>query len=264
MRRCDRTWSSISANAAPSFRSSPGRRFVEQQQVRFVHQGATQLHHAGHAQARRSTGWSAKVARPTRSISSSARRSSSAVGLPRPSRSARTPGRRFAWAATRRCSRPCSPPRARAAWNVRPIPHRARACTPRRVTSSPRTRTTPRSGPMTTQEHVEQRRLAGAIGPDEPDRLALVDLQRTRRRAQPARRSAWRLAADRTAVTGPLRSRPPAPTPSSRPGRAAVRSSAGPPSCPPASPAALRAPRGTTRATAPSTWSSATSGCRAR
>ena len=60
----------------------------------------------------------------------------------------------------------------RASWNDRPRPRRARPSAARRVTSRPPSSTRAGVGGQEAGDQVEQRRLAGAVGPDDADDLA--------------------------------------------------------------------------------------------
>ena len=63
-------------------------------------------------------------------------------------------------------------PNGRGTWCARPMPRTATAGRGLGVTSTPRNSTAPASGPKRPREHVQQRRLAGAVGPDDADGLA--------------------------------------------------------------------------------------------
>ena len=126
----------------------------------------------------RSIGSSARSARPRSSSTSSHRAISSAVAAARaragPSRAGR--GRRRTRSAMKRWSRTVESGNSSMRWNVRPIPSRARSWTGRPVMSSPSSSTVPRSVRSHAEHAVEERRLAGAVRADQPDPLALVDV----------------------------------------------------------------------------------------
>ena len=71
-----------------------------------------------------------------------------------------------------------SPSNGRGICDVRPMPMWQRTCAERRVTSTPSRVDRARVGPQVTGDQVEQRCLAGAVGPDDPDRVTLGDLER--------------------------------------------------------------------------------------
>ena len=65
----------------------------------------------------------------------------------------------------------------RTTWNVRPTPRRQSALGRSPVTTSPRNRTSPAVGDEEAVQHVEERGLAGAVGPDDAEDLALAHLE---------------------------------------------------------------------------------------
>ena len=77
-----------------------------------------------------------------------------------------------------------------ASWNERIRPSRPRASGPERVTSSPVEDDPAGVGLGEAAEQLERRRLAGAVGPDEPDDLAGAHVEARRRRRRARRRSA--------------------------------------------------------------------------
>ena len=98
--------------------------------------------------------------RPTRSMISSATLAGSME------RSRRC--RRSMSAATRMLLRTSSSVNSSSRWNVRASPARARLYGSSRVTSRPSMRTRPAVGTLQPADHVEQRRLAGAVRTDQP------------------------------------------------------------------------------------------------
>ena len=65
----------------------------------------------------------------------------------------------------------------RSVWNVRATPRCVIVCGARPTRLSPSSRISPLVGPVDAGDEVEQRRLAGAVRPDDADDLVLVDLR---------------------------------------------------------------------------------------
>ena len=98
-----------------------------------------------------------------------------------------------------------------AAWKVRPRPcARTSATATSRETSSPSSSTVPVAR-HEAADRVHQRRLAGAVGADEPDDLVRADAAATRRRRRRRRRTALRCRRPRAPGRRPasVGSRPP-------------------------------------------------------
>ena len=81
----------------------------------------------------------------------------------------------------------------RLCWNVRASPARPRRWALQRVTSRPSSSTVPGCGEVEAREHVDERRLAGAVRADQADHLVAVQFEghALRARVRP-RRSATR------------------------------------------------------------------------
>ena len=71
-----------------------------------------------------------------------------------------------------------SQPKICTRWKVRRRPHRARWTALLLVMSRPPSSTRPSSGLSQARDDVEEGRLAGTVGPDEPEHLAGLELQR--------------------------------------------------------------------------------------
>ena len=127
-----------------------------------------------------SIGRSASRVRPSSSSVASIRAFSSALGFAEPEHV--LPQRTVAGGATvpRRADAPARviPAKSSMRWNVRPIPRRARLCVgQRRRCDAPPSRTVPPFGRSVPEQAVEQRGLARAVRPDQPDELAFADGQ---------------------------------------------------------------------------------------
>ena len=81
-------------------------------------------------------------------------------------------------AATSTFSRTERPPNERLCWKVRARPARARRCGLQPVISRPPSSTDPDVRPVEAAEDVHERRLAGAVRPDQPDDLVPAHLER--------------------------------------------------------------------------------------
>ncbi len=78
---------------------------------------------------------------------------------------------------TARASRTVKPEKRRESWKERPSPSRARADAVRSVTSTPTELDPPGVGAEETGDDVEERRLAGTVGPDDPDDLPVGGME---------------------------------------------------------------------------------------
>ena len=77
-----------------------------------------------------------------------------------------------------------APRNERLCWKVRAIPARPRRCGLQPVTSRSSSSTVPGGRDVEAGEHVDERRLPGAVRPDQADDLVPVQLERRRRRAR--------------------------------------------------------------------------------
>ena len=78
----------------------------------------------------------------------------------------------------RRCRGPTSTPNGRISWKVRTSPAWATRCAGQPVMSWPSKTTRPDVGGELAGDQREQRGLAGAVGSDDAEELALVDVER--------------------------------------------------------------------------------------
>ena len=157
-----------------------GGGLVEQQQRRLERQRDPELHHAldavrqhlDRASARRPRGGASPESRPR------ARQPSRAPPV-RPQTARRR--RRCSATASARFSSTVSRRNRLVIWNVRPMPALTRAASGIAVTSRPPIRMVPRVRRQPSADQVDERRLAGAVGPDERAARALLQRESSRR-----------------------------------------------------------------------------------
>ncbi len=109
---------------------------------------------------------------------SAQRARSTALRTPSARRQIRIVPPRAASAASRAFSKTVSRGNTLEIWNVRPSPAAARRYGASSVTSRPSSVDRPRGRPVQARQEVEQRRLAGAVRPDDAEKLALGHLER--------------------------------------------------------------------------------------
>ena len=170
---------SVSVERARLVAVETRRRLVEQQQPGLGHQRAADLDQPPAPEAQR-------LDRPvgvTRQAEQLERRVDARVLVGarlRRSRARPSTARRCGDASARRragAHAPSCPTNSSMRWNVRPMPRRARLCVGSPPIDAPAEPHGAAVGPQRAEQAVEQRRLAGAVRPDQPDDLALADRQ---------------------------------------------------------------------------------------